>query len=80
MNSPRLLKRTKAGAIPAADLKAIQWYMIKNGLEPMATNAYPVFSFRDRKGNEITMHLGDILDEYDAFKERAHGRKSQSAA
>ncbi|QEX10925.1 hypothetical protein F6X56_14980 [Rhodococcus erythropolis] len=73
------MTKTQAGAIRASDLKAIQWFTIKHGVKPSAISAYPNFSFVHRDGSTSTVHLGDILDEYDEFKRTTHG-KHQAAA
>lgn len=71
----RKLKRTKAGDIPAADLKAIRWYTDEHGFKPAASSTYPQMRFTARDGTEVTIHLADILDAHDEFKKNTRGKK-----
>lgn len=77
--SNRQPKRTKSGDLRATDLKAIQWYTINNGYKPAATSAVPHIHFTTQSGEDVTVHLGDILDEYDEFKRATHGKRQAAA-
>lgn len=74
----RKVTRTISGQTRASDLKAIQWYVIEHTLKLVAIAVWHEYQFVDRDGEQKTVHLGDILDEYDAFKKRTHGRKVQA--
>lgn len=73
------LGRNKDGSLPSAHLKAIQWYMVNKGMKPSASNAWPIYHFKDQTGNEVTVHLADTIKEYEEFKRTNHGKR-QSAA
>jgi hypothetical protein len=76
----RRVEKTAAGNIKAADLKAIQWYMIEHNLKPVATNIFPNFQFVDKlTGDHVTHHLADIQDAYKEFKASTHGRRKKAA-
>lgn len=70
--------RTEAGTLRAGCMKAIKWFAIENGLRPLAASAYPTFFFKDQSGNEQRYDIGYIVEQYDEFRGKTHGRKVAS--
>lgn len=68
--------RTRAGQLSAATLKALNWYSIKHGYRLTASSAFPAVTFIDESGIEHKVDILDVIEAYDQFKQRTHGRKA----
>jgi hypothetical protein len=77
-NKPAL-ERNRDGTLPAKHLKAIRWYMLSRSLMATATNAWPIYRFKNKDGSVVTANLADMISEYEEFKRTTHGKR-QSAA
>jgi hypothetical protein len=74
--------RNANGTVSAKVTKAIAWFLVQYQLKPMATAAYPIYYFRNSKGEEVQANVSDILDAYEAHKaeyKRANKSKAQAA-
>lgn len=66
-------------SIPDTAWKALRWYMIEHELKPYILNAWPIFRFQNRKGEDLKVDINDIVQEYDGFKKRNHGKRQTAA-
>lgn len=74
--------RNADGSVKMKVSRAIAWFLIEYQLKPMATSAYPVYYFRNSKGEEVQANISDILDAHEAHKvevRRANRSKTQAA-
>lgn len=75
LNAANLRLRTKAGALSASTLKAVQWYSIEHGLKPDASSALPLLRFTDAAGNHHEADIADVVTAYADFKKENHGKR-----
>ena len=74
-----ILERNADGSLPDKHLKAIRWYMLSRSLMATATNAWPVYNFKNKDGSVVTADLADMLKEYEEFKRTTHGKRQTAA-
>ena len=73
--------RNLDGTVKAKVSKAIAWFVVQYQLKPTATGAYPIYYFRNSKGEEVRANVSDILDAHEAHKaeyKRANKAKAQT--